>query len=66
MPTFSDQIRENQIILIASIAVSQANVGSRRSHRALLDTGAQMTMVSGRVWCKRSACSRSGTHKSFP
>lgn len=49
MPTFSDQIRENQIILIASIAVSQANVGSRRSYRALLDTGAQLTMVSDRV-----------------
>lgn len=49
MPTFKGQIRDNQIILIASIAVSLANDGSRKSYQALLDTGSQLTMVSDKV-----------------
>ena len=49
MPTFRGQIRDNQINLIAMIAVSQANDGSRKSYQALLGTGGQLTMVSDKL-----------------
>ena len=49
MPTFVGQIKDNQIILVTSIAVSGAKEADRRSYSALLDTGAQGTMISRKV-----------------
>lgn len=49
MPTFRGQTRDNQIILIAWIAVSQANDGSRKCCQALLGTGGQLTMGSDKL-----------------
>lgn len=49
MPTFIGQIRDNQIILVASIAVSGEQDADRRSYNALLDTGSQVTMISKKV-----------------
>lgn len=64
MPTFRGQIRDNQIILVAMIAVSQANDGSRKSYQALLGTGGQSAMVSDKL-VRESNSSRPGTARSF-
>lgn len=45
MPTFRKPIEDGQILLVASVGVG----GEGRPYHALLDTGAQSTMVSPKV-----------------
>ena len=45
MPTFQRPIEDRQIILIASVGAE----GSEKPYSALLDTGAQSTLISPRV-----------------
>lgn len=49
MPTFIGQIKDNQIILVAWIAVSGTKAPTPAPYQALLDTGAQGTMISKKV-----------------
>lgn len=47
MPTFRGQVVDSQIIF--SVTVATNDLAKRRSYRALLDTGAQGTMISSKV-----------------
>ncbi len=48
MATFEGTITNGQIIIVAAVSVSGAN-GSPIGFNALLDTGAQVTMISDKV-----------------
>ena len=45
MPTFGKKIEDGQILLVASVGPS----GAEKAYTALVDTGAQRTMVSPKV-----------------
>lgn len=49
MPTFTGQVQNNQIILVAAISISDDPSPSRRPYQTLLDTGAQGTLISEKV-----------------
>ena len=49
MATFSGQVEDNQIIFIVWIRQSGADKESSIAYKALLDTGAQRTMISQKV-----------------
>jgi len=49
MPTFADQVRDNQIRLLVGVAVLLPKAGPPPSFQALVDTVAQKTMVSPKV-----------------
>lgn len=51
MATFAGRVIDNQIILVVWVAISgDSHVwGNPKAYNALLDTGAQRTMVSGKV-----------------
>ena len=48
MATIEGTITNGQIIIVAAVSVSGAN-GSPIGFKALLDTGAQVTMISDKV-----------------
>lgn len=45
MPTFRNRVEDGQLLLVASVE----GVSPRKAYRALLDTGAQRTMISPKV-----------------
>ena len=49
MPTFSGQIKDNQIVLISAISISGDSQSKPNTYQSLLDTGAQATLVSKKV-----------------
>ena len=49
MPTFTGQVQNNQIILVSVISISDDPNPARRPYQALLDTGAQGTLISEKV-----------------
>jgi hypothetical protein len=49
MPTFSGKVQNNQIILFSAISISDDPNPAHRPYQALLDTGAQRTLVSEKV-----------------
>ena len=49
MATFTGEIRDRQILLFTRIAVSGADLANPPLFASLLDTGAQLTMISQRV-----------------
>ena len=48
MPTIGQEIKNNQIIIIAGVSAPDSTV-PRKSYSAIVDTGAQTTMVSQKV-----------------
>ena len=49
MPTFTGQVKDNQIILISAISISGDAQPNPKPYDSLLDTGAQGTLISERV-----------------
>ena len=49
MPTFSGQVKNNQIVLFSAISISDDPKPAHRPYQTLLDTGAQATIISEKV-----------------
>jgi len=49
VPTFTVPVEDNRILLTVAVAIPEARVPERRTCRALVDTGAQCSMVSASV-----------------
>ena len=49
MPTFSVSVEDNRVLLMVAVAIPETRSTDRRIFRALVDTGAQRTMVTGIV-----------------
>ena len=49
MPTFSVPVEDNRVLLTVAVAVPEARTADRRTWSALVDTGAQCSMVSANV-----------------
>ncbi len=49
MPTCSIPIADNRILLVASVSLPSPHVGTASTFKALVDTGAQRSMVTNRV-----------------
>ena len=49
MPTFTAKIRNNQIIVTSAVSVAEQPDSPKREYQSILDTGAQVTMISSRV-----------------
>lgn len=62
MPTLAVPAEDSRILLPVAVAVPRARVSERRTCRALVDTGAQFSMVSASVVEARRAAS-TGTGK---
>ena len=49
MPTFTGQIKNNQIIFLSAVSMPKAGVSNAKYYNCLLDTGAQKTLISEKV-----------------
>lgn len=49
MPTFTGQIKNNQIIFVSAVSMPKAGVSNAKYYNCLLDTGAQKTLISEKV-----------------
>ena len=49
MPTFDVPVEDNRVLLTVAVAIPETRATDRHTCRALVDTGAQRTMVSANV-----------------